>query len=446
MRAKSSSPGTDELFRSRLDQILNMNRPLILLGQTLDWDVFTQRFGALYSEQQGRPGLPIRLMVGLTYLSRTYNLSDEEVVARWLDNPYWQYFCGYEYFQHDIPCDPSSLVRWRQRIKEDGVEFLLQQTINVAKRAKMISKHDLDKVNVDTTVQEKAIRFPTDARLYHRMLEHLVKAARKYSIPLRQSYVRKGKRALLRQSSYGHARQMKRAAGETKKLKTMLGCVYRDILRKVMEPTAELARELELAARLLSQKKQDKNKLYSIHEPDVECISKGKIHKKYEFGNKTGFVTTSSQSWVIGAMAFHGNPYDGHTLAAMLDQVQRLTGWEAKEAYCDLGYRGHGYSGSTTVHVVNLRKRAKKRSEHRWQKRRAAIEPVIGHLKEDHRLNRNQLKGKDGDKLNALLAACGKNLRKWLQIFLPHFLRHAIMVDLAQILEKSVDWLTLKVA
>lgn len=413
-----------DLFRSHFDQIINLNHPLVHLSRKIDWESFEDRFGALYVENQGRPALPIRLMVGLTYLSRMENLSDEAAVAKWLENPYWQYFCGYEYFQHEFPLDPSSLVRWRKRIGEEGMEFLLAQTIQAAKHSGKLNKRHLEKVNVDTTVQEKNIRFPTDSRLYHRMLSRLVKASRARGIPLRQSYVRLSKNALFMQSRYASARQMKRAVKQTKKLKTMLGRVYRDIERKMGDdPDAELLKLLGLADRLLKQKRTDKNKLYSIHEPDVECIAKGKVHKKYEFGCKAGIVTTSMDNWAVGALAFHGNPYDGHTLTEVLDQVERLTGWQAKEAYCDLGYRGHGYDGETTVHIVDRKRKRLTRSQRRWRKRRAAIEPVIGHLKEEHRLNRNRLKGIKGDKMNVLMAACGWNLRKLMQILLWPFLK-----------------------
>lgn len=418
MTPKQSVSTDPDLFRSRLDQIINMDRPLIRAAEKIDWNAFEREFGSLYHESLGRPGLPTRLMVGLTYLSRMYDLSDEAVVERWLDNPYWQYICGFEHFQHDFPLDPSSLVRWRKRIGEEGVEFLLKQTVEAAKRAGKLNKRDMAKVNVDTTVQEKAIRFPTDARLYHRMIERLVKLAKAQGVPLRQSYKRVSKKALLKQSGYAHARQMKRARRETKKLKTMLGRVYRDIRRKVTEPDGELTEYLHRAERLLAQQRTDKNKLYSVHEPDVECIAKGKAHKRFEFGCKAGIVTTSRRNWVVGVQAFHGNPYDGHTLAASLEQMECLTGWTAGAAYTDRGYRGHGYEGETAVHVVDHRKKRVSKSEKRWRKRRAAIEPVIGHLKSDHRMLRNMLKGKIGDNINAMLAGCGFNLRKLVRILL----------------------------
>ena len=413
-----------DLFRSHLEQMINLSHPLIRLSRQIDWKSFEDRFGCLYEEKQGRPGLPIRLMVGLTYLSRMHDLSDEAVVEMWLENPYWQYFCGYEHFQHDFPLDPSSLVRWRKRIGEEGIEFLLKQTLIAAKRSGKLKNHHLNKVNIDTTVQEKNIRFPTDGRLYHRMLERLVKAAKDRGIRLRQSYVRVSKIALFMQSRYARARQMKRAAKQTRKLKTFLGRVYRDVVRKMDDyPDDDLLRLISLSGRLLKQERSDQNKLYSIHEPDVECIAKGKAHKKYEFGCKASIATTSRDNWAIGALALHGAPYDGHTLNNVLDQVKRLTGLQPKEAYCDQGYRGHGYKGETTVHVVDRKRKRFTRSEKRWRKRRAAIEPVIGHLKEEHRLNRNRLKGKEGDRMNVLLAACGWNLRKLLRILLWPFLQ-----------------------
>ncbi len=405
-----------QIFQSRLDQQINMNHPLVKLSQQIDWKSFEERFGSFYVPGKGRPGLPIRLLVGLTYLSRAYKLSDEAVVEFWQGNAYWQYFCGYEYFQIGIPLDASSLVRWRKRIGVEGVEFLFQQTLVTAQRSGKLTEKHLEKVNVDTTVQEKNITFPTDAKLYFKMLLLLTKMAKAENLHLRQSYVRLGKSALLMQSRYSHARQMKRAAKEVKKLKTYLGRVVRDIRRKCVDPQGRMLELLELAERLLKQEKDSKNKLYSPHAPEVECIAKGKAHKKYEFGVKVGLVTTSRDNWVVGIQTFPGNPYDGHTLAASLAQTERLTGWQPKEAYVDRGYRGHGYEGETTVHIVDGRRKKYSPAERKWRGRRAAVEPVIGHLKSDNGLGRNYLKGETGDAVNALLAGCGRNLRKLLRI------------------------------
>jgi len=414
-----------DLFRSRLDQILNMKHELILLADRIDWTYFEKEFGKFYVEKKGRPGKPIRLMVGLHYLKQAFDVSDEAVVSGFLENPYWQYFCGYEHFQKEFPIDPSSLTRFRKRLGPDGIEHLLKELLNTAKRTGQLKKTHLNKVNVDTTVQEKAITFPTDAKLYYKMRELLVKAAGERGVTLRQSYSKLAKKALSRQSGYARARQFKRAGKMTRRLKTFLGRVHRDIERKVVDRDDELQRLLDLSTRLQAQQKDSKNKIYSLHAQEVECISKGKAHKRYEFGCKVGLVTSSRDNWVLGVQAFHGNPYDGHTLKDSLEQVKRLTGWQAKEVYVDLGYRGHGVKTGTKVHVVNFRTMKKKlRSVRHWFKRRAAIEPVIGHMKQDNRMQRNHLQGKEGDKINALLSGCGFNMRKLLKVFLwPKWIR-----------------------
>jgi len=409
-----------ELFRSRLDQMIDLNHELVQLADRIDWSAYELKFGPFYSDTMGAPAKPIRLMVGLSYLSRICNLSDQAVVERTMENPYWQYFCGFEYFQKTLPTDPSNLIRWRKRIGKDGAEFLLQMTIKTAIAQKQITPLEMAKVNVDTTVQEKAIRFPTDARLYHRMLIILVKAAKKASIKLRQNCLKLARKAFLRQSRYAHAQQFKRAAKCTKSLKIYLGRVFRDITRKLNTSDEQIKPLLETAELLLKQQRNDKNKLYSIHEQAVECIAKGKIHKKYEYGNKVSVVSTSRNNWIVGLQSLHGNPFDGHTLSGALEQVKSLTGMKPHKAYVDEGYKGNGNAiGDTEIHLVNWKNKKKlTRTEIKWRKRRAAIEPIIGHLKSDHRMNRNLLKGILGDDINALLAACGKNLRKLMQIHL----------------------------
>ncbi|MRR59331.1 MAG: IS5 family transposase, partial [Deltaproteobacteria bacterium] len=276
-------------------------------------------------------------------------------------------------------------------------------------------------VNVDTTVQEKHVRYPTDARLYDRCRERLVEAARDRGIELRQTYTRKGKKALRKQSGYAHAQQFKRARKETRALKTYLGRVARDIERKAIIIDKDLQDLLDLTYRLLSQSKHDKNKLYSIHEPEVECISKGKIHKRYEFGCKVGIATTAKENWAVGSLAIHGNAYDGHTLKQTLNQVERIIGSSPIQAACDLGYRGHNYEGPCTILIANRYRKSIPASLKRWWKRRSAVEPVIGHMKHEHGMERNRLKGLDGDFVNAILSACGYNLRKLLRAIARFF-------------------------
>jgi transposase, IS5 family len=419
MKPKSGISQQGDLFRSQLDQILNHQHPLYRLADSIDWSFFDSEFGSLYVENVGRPGLPIRLLVGLHYLKHAYNVSDEAVVERFLENPYWQYFCGLEYFQHRFPLDPTSLIKWRKRIGPDGMEKLLQGTVETAKKKKYLTEKHLERVNVDTTVQEKAIAFPTDSRLYHKARRILVKLAKRLGIDLRQSYERLGKQALIMQGRYSHARQSKRAKREQKKLRIYLGRVIRDIKRKCAEPTGLLATMLERASRIFNQKRNDSEKLYSMQAPEVECISKGKVHKKYEFGCKVSLVSTSEDSWIVGAQALHGNPYDGHTLAESLDQAEAITGWRPKHAYCDKGYKGAGaVLSDTRIHLANKKRKSMKPSEWKWYKRRSGIEPIIGHAKQDHRMGRNFLKGKDGDKINAILAGCGFNIRKLLRAIL----------------------------
>ena len=418
MKPKKPQNDQADLFRSRLDQILNREHPLFILANQVDWSAFEKKFGKLYADR-GRPALATRLMVGLHYLKHAFNESDESVVERLLENGYWQYFCGFEFFIHHLPLDPSSLVRWRKRIGPKEMEQLLVETLETAKRGEHLTEAHMERVNVDTTVQEKAIAYPTDARLYHKARVLLVRAAKERGIPLRQSYLRLGKRALIMSGRYAHARQMRRAKREQKKLKTFLGRVYRNVRRNCPQPDGHLAELLHNVGRILTQQRNDKNKLYSLHAPEVECIGKGKAHKKYEFGCKVSVATTSRDNWIVGVEALHNNPFDGHTLKGALEQVERLVGWTAQNAYCDKGYKGNPKRlGETNIHLANWRKSSMKPSEWRWFKRRSAIEPVIGHMKDDNRMDRNYLKGADGDKMNAILAACGFNLRKLLRAIL----------------------------
>ncbi len=410
-----------ELYSVRLDFLCKDAHPLVRLSKMIDWFHFDEAFGKLYSEGQGRPAKPTRLMVGLHYLKHAFDLSDEEVVAQWVENPYWQHLCGEEYFQHEFPIDPSSMTRWRNRLKSEGLETLLSETVRAGLKTKVLKRTSLQRLNVDTTVQEKAISFPTDAKLYHRMREQLVNKAKVHGIELRQSFSRLSKNALFMQGRYRHARQGKRANKQVRKLKTYLGRVLRDIERKVSDNSelqGSFAPLFGTAHRLLQQQRKDKNKLYSLHAPEVECIAKGKVHKKYEFGCKVSVATSSKDNFVVGAQAFHGNPYDGHTLNESIKQVERLAQFRAKEVFVDLGYRGHDYEGEAKVHVGSRGKKKKLPSLRKWLKRRSAIEPVIGHMKTDGRLGRNYLLGQEGDRINAILCGAGHNIRKLLRAFL----------------------------
>jgi IS5 family transposase len=404
-----------ELFQIDLEQLINPQHPLAVLAEKIDWKQFDLLLGSSYHPTQGAPGTPTRLMVALHFLKYRTDLSDEDVVAAWVENPYWQHFSGMRYFQHSMPIAPSSMTRWRKRLGEAGAEQMLRETIKTGMRMNAIRPVELQRLNVDTTVQTKAIRFPTDARLYHRMRERLVKAARAEGLLIKQSYQHVGKRLLMRSSRYAHARQMKRARACTRQLKTQLGRVLREIVRQTKEPSRKLSRLLETARRIHSQQRHDKNKVYSVHEPEVECIAKGKAGKPYEFGNKVSVAVSSRGGWFVGTKSFTGNPYDGHTLAEQLKQVDRLIGKQVKEVHVDMGYRGHDYVGNATIHVDKRQRGRTPKALWKRMKRRAAVEPSIGHLKNEHRLERNRLKGVAGDAINAILSAAAMNFQKLLR-------------------------------
>jgi IS5 family transposase len=403
----------------RLEDILDKKHGLYQLANRLNWDYLIKELGSFYAEGPGRPEIPIRVIAGLHYLKYLENESDEGVIEKFCENPYWQYFCGMETFQHEIPCHPTTLVKWRKRIGEKGIEKLLSHTIDTAKREGLLPEKLIKNVNVDTTVQEKAITFPTDTKLCHRMRIKLISASKKRGIILRQTYIRVGKKSCIMQARYAHAKQMKRAQKEFKKVRCYLGRVTRDIERKAdLSNDPELTLLLSQANQLLKQKKNTPNKLYSLHAPEVECIAKGKIHKRYEFGCKVSIVTTSNNPWVLSVLAHHGNPYDGSTLKESLQKAEEISSGKIEQAFVDKGYRGkEHHPEDKKVYIpgkkslpVGLKKLLKGRS---------GIEPIISHLKHDHRLDRNYLLGTVGDKINAVLAGCGFNLKKilnWIKI------------------------------
>lgn len=416
MKPKPQSRDTFELFQAHFDQILNPDHELIQLAKKIDWSRFEVSFADTYCEDFGAPAKAMRLMVGLHYLKYTFNESDESTVARWVENPYWQYFCGYTHMEHACPIHPTSMTKWRNRVGAERLTELLKETIALAVREKHLSGRDLAQVNVDTTVQEKNITYPTDSKLLYKAIVKLVKAAQDRGIRLRQSYLRVGKWAAIKASRYAHAKQFKRMRRQLRKLRTYVGRLIRDIRRKVRVPDDDLTVLLALADRVRQQQPQDSPKLYSLHEPEVQCISKGKAHKRYEFGQKIALATTNHNNWIVGSLLMANNPYDGHTLAKTLSHAESVTGVSITDAYVDKGYRGHDYSGSARVHIAG-QSRSASRAERRRRRRRSAIEPKIGHLKSDHRMDRCFLAGLMGDAINAVLAAAGANLRKLLRRF-----------------------------
>ena len=424
-------PNSDQLalFQAHFDQLLNPDHPLVVLANKILWPRFDVALADCYCPDNGAPGKSLRLMIGLHYLKHAFNESDESVVARWVENPYWQYFCGFTTMQHELPLHPTALVKWRQRVGAEKLATLLQETIALALREKQVSPKELEQVNVDTTVQEKNITHPTDSKLYCTAIRKLAQAAKRRGIVLRQSYTRVSKKAAIKISRYAHAKQFKRMRRELRRLKTWLGRVIRDIRRKMPQPDATLEELLTLCERLHKQQPQDKNKLYSLHEPETKCISKGKAHKRYEFGQKVSLATSNRGNWIVGVELCEDNPYDGHTLNSTLQLVEATTGVRVSDAYVDKGYRGHDYDGEAQVHIAGSSHRGLTKTKRKRRRRRSAIEPKIGHLKTDHRMRRCFLHGAIGDQLNAILAAAGSNLRKLLRGFLAaltFWLRYAV--------------------
>ena len=422
--------GAQDMFRSRLDQIINLKHALVRLSKTVSWSFIEGKCGEVYADGPGMPPLPTRLMAGLAILKYTFDLSDEELCDRWVENPYFQYFCGEEFFLHELPFDRSSLTRWRQRMGEERVTALLQESLSVAIRTGAMAPQDTRRVIVDTTVQPKNVMFPTDAKLLHRARVKLVALARKVGLDLRQSYARVGKFALIKHQRYAHAKQFKRAGKSLRKLRTYLGRTIRDIGRQIVgddELQGIFHHPLHLASRVLNQKqKQVAKKVYSLHAPEVECIGKGKARTPYEFGVKVSIATTLHRSkgglFALHAKALPGNPYDGHTLAEIIPDMEKIIGNNIDRLLADAGYRGHNAPPTHTFKIYTTgQKRRMTPAIKREMRRRAAVEPVIGHIKNEHRMERNYLAGTQGDAINAILAAAGYNFRlllTWLRLLL----------------------------
>jgi IS5 family transposase len=426
--------GAQDLFRSRLDQIIDTQHALVKLARTIDWRFLEERFGEVYTDSPGQPPLPTRLMAGLAILKHTYGLSDEVLCERWIENPYYQYFCGEEFFRHRLVFDRSSLTRWRNRMGEERLAALIQESLSVAARTKAIKPSELSRVIVDTTVQPKNVTFPTDAKLLNRAREKLIRLAKLNGVALRQSYARVGKFALIRHQRYAHAKQFKRAKRMLKKLRTYLGRVIRDIGRKIEGNgglEAAFAKLLALARRVREQQQRQRGpKVYSLHAPEVECIGKGKAHRPYEFGVKVSVATTLSHArggqFVTHVKALPGNPYDGHTLATLIPDMEALVGNTLARILADKGYRGHNAPPDYKFRVfISGQKRGVTPAIKRELRRRSAVEPVIGHLKAEHRMGRNYLWYRQGDANNAVLAAAGYNFRRlirWLSLLLRQIL------------------------
>ena len=413
----------DDLFRARLDQIINMKHALVVLADKIDWVWLDDKLAGCFCDQ-GRPAEPVRFMIGMFLLKDTYTLSDEDVWERWVHDPYFQYFTGEEFFQHELPHERSGMSHWRKRVG-GHLDILLAETLRIADDIGALKKSDLARVTIDTTVQPKNIAFPTDARLLLTAIQQLAKLAGKHDVPLRQSYARVAKRAALMAGRYAHAKQFKRMNRRIKFLRTRLGRLIRDIARKTEGDEglqAAFAVALMKARQIRGQKPRQRGpKLYSWHAQETECIGKGKARTPYEFGVKVSLTTTNRRckggQFILHAKALPGNPYDGHTLKEVIEETEALTGRGIDRVYVDKGYRGHDAPRPGRVFKSGQRRGVHGQIK-RELRRRSAIEPVIGHCKTDGHLGRNFLKGRLGDQINAVMSAVGYNMRlilKWLR-------------------------------
>jgi len=470
---KFACPATDDFFRLRLDHMIDLRHPLAVLASRMPWQeiearvaqVFSRKGRAsaalpeldLFGEQvqrvavasnAGRPRVPLRIMISLLYLKHAFNESDEGVVERWGETPTWQFFSGQAYFEHRRPCDATTLVKFRQLLGEEGVEELLAQTINVAAQLKLIEPQELTRVIVDSTVQEKAIAHPTDSRLLEVARTKLVAAAKQAGITLKQTFAKEGRDLARKAARHAHARQWARMHRTIRRQRTIVGRLQREVDRKASAIGAAVRQTLQetltKARRIVEQSGQRKAadgqpKLYAWHASEVECISKGKARTPYEFGVKVGIASTLKGNLIVGARAFHGNPYDGHTLAEQLEQASILMQDRAVKpvtAFVDLGDRGVD-ADNPAVRIVH-RGKAKRisKQERALLKRRQAIEPIIGHLKADHRMERCHLKGETGDRLHAVLCAAGYNIKWLLRMIAKKGLR-ALLALLLRLLRRA---------
>jgi IS5 family transposase len=409
MKGKLPVQQQKNLFHPILIEIINPRHELVILAGKIDWQSFESEFEPLYSNT-GQPGVPIRTMVGLLMLKRIYNMGDETVMEQWIQNPYFQYFCGESEFQWKFPCDPSDLVHFRKRIGTEGAESIFKMSVRVRKDE--ISSNDL---LVDTTAQEKNITYPTDAKLLTKVIELCNKIAEKEKVDQRQNYKRTIKKLQIKQRFAHHPKRKKEATSALRKLRTIAGRLVRE-LERVLNHAALNAygKQLENCKKIITQKKTDTNKIYSLHEPDTACIAKGKAHKKFEFGSKVSFAVVPKANIIVGVMNFNGNPHDSTTLEPTLKHAEAASGLKFKNAIVDRGYRGKKTIGETIVVSPDPPKAKSPYGKKTMRKKcrsRAAIEPIIGHVKSDCRMARNYLKGNIGNDINAILAAAGFNLR-----------------------------------
>jgi len=438
MRTTTSKKQQLNLFHSPLVEMLDTNDPLIALANKINWDIFEDNFKQYYSKE-GRPAKPIRLMVGILLLKQLENLSDENIVLQWKRNPYYQYFCGMDELQIVEPCHATDLVYFRKRIGVKGMQLIFSMSVDLHGKASQEKQ-----VIVDTTVQENNITYPTDGKLAIKIINHLHKIAKAEAIQLRRTYIKELKAHRISLRFFRHPKKRKKARVAMKRLKTIAKTLLRDIDRNFGD-TQELhdkyAERFYLFMRILLQEKQTPNKIYSLHEPHAYAVGKGKDHKQWEYGTKASLVTTKKSGIIIGVASHEKNEHDSKTLEAALTSALSNRTIPIKEAICDRGYRGKKEVLEVKISIPGtvLKRDTKYQKEVKREKfrRRAAIEPIIGHVKSDHRMQRNYLKGFVGDEINLLLAASAFNLKKWMNNFLRLLILVRVYLIIRMLQEKE---------
>ena len=429
MIGKTENQNQGNFFESLLKDFIDMGHELVLLSESIDWKYFEDEFSQYYSNV-GQPAMPVRLMVGSLMLKRIYNLSDESLAKAWVMNPYMQYFCGMAHFTHRFPCDPSDFVNFRKRIGEKGVEQIFAYSVQ------LFGKQAQEKMTLsDTTVAENFTTFPTDSKLAKKIIDKCNKIAKSEGVPQRQTYLRTSKQLLRDTYNRSHPKRRKKAKKADRKLKTIEGRLLRELTRTLRPSSLSVYQsQFDLYWKVLNQKRSDKNKIYSLHKPFTACIAKGKAHKQYEFGSKVGLITTAKTLIITAIKSFEGNPHDSKTIEPLLDQIESNFKHTPKEVIYDRGGKGIKQIGHTKISTPDYKPLKRdteyqRRSKRKKFRRRAAIEPVIGHLKTDFRMNQNYLWGKNSPQVNAFLAATGWNLKKMMKqlkkeagIFLEHIL------------------------
>ena len=411
MIGNSPNERQKHLFMPNLTDFINLQHQLCLLAEKIDWHQFETDFAPFYAKI-GTPAKPIRLMVGLLILKQIYNLGDETVMAEWVANPYFQYFCGAVVFQWKFPCDPSDLVHFRHRIGVEGVEKIL--AVSILMHGKAVLNED---ISIDTTAQPKNITYPTDTKLAVKIIKQCRKIAGQEAVELRQSYKFVVK-DLVQKANSKSQKQAKAKKKARKKLKTIASRLVRELKRKLNEESLVKQQEkLEIYERVSEQKKDDKDKIYSLHELEVGCLAKGKEHKKYEFGSKVAFAVGQKSNVIKAAVSFKGNPNDNQTVGKTLEQQKKLTGASPKKAFVDRGIKSRQVGETQIIAPSNGKGKTnwEKAKLRKGFRRRAGIEPIIGHVKSDCGMERNYLKGEVGDQINAILAASAFNFRSWLR-------------------------------